>query len=171
MTLGTGGGAANAQTPPAVSHVPVHQVLFQAAEVGLLLDPSGCFVAPSLTDADLDAYNNDNANHATAAQSDTGNVSSASSASSASAAAAAVYSRFTSSSSSAAAAATAAAAAAAARGVAVGRVVRSHQNVVSHLHSSSVSSLSSSMADCIRTEHVCTSVTRLVKRAKYKSSE
>jgi hypothetical protein len=36
--------SANAPTP-LVSHVPVHQVLWQAAEVGLLLDPSGCFVA------------------------------------------------------------------------------------------------------------------------------
>jgi hypothetical protein len=29
-----------------VFHVPIHQVLWQAAEVGLILDSQGCFVAP-----------------------------------------------------------------------------------------------------------------------------
>ena len=44
--------AGNSNSPSLISNVPVHQVLFQAAEVGLLLDPSGCFVAPSLADDD-----------------------------------------------------------------------------------------------------------------------
>lgn len=52
----------NSNSPPLISNVPVHQVLFQAAEVGLLLDPSGCFVAPSLTDYDATTTATANAN-------------------------------------------------------------------------------------------------------------
>ena len=45
-TIDVNGNVSASGAPPAISYVPVHQVLWKAAEVGLLLDPSGCFVAP-----------------------------------------------------------------------------------------------------------------------------